>query len=46
LEAVEQEGVTVHRPERGPFVERVQPMHDSYAGTPLGDLLARIKEVE
>jgi tripartite ATP-independent transporter DctP family solute receptor len=46
LETVEQEGVTVHRPDRRPFIDRVQPMHDRYEGTPLGDLLARIKEVE
>lgn len=46
LAAVRQEGVTVHRPDRRPFVERVRPMHASYAGTPVGDLLARIQAME
>jgi tripartite ATP-independent transporter DctP family solute receptor len=46
LAAVEREGVTIHRPDRQPFIERVRPMHESYAGTPIGDLLARIREME
>jgi len=46
LAAVQREGVTIHRPERRAFVERVRPMHESYAGTPVGDLLARIQAME
>lgn len=46
LAAVQREGVTIHRPERRAFVERVRPMHKSYAGTPVGDLLARIQAME
>ena len=46
LAAVQKEGVTIHRPDRQPFVERVRPMHESYAGTTVGDLLARIQETE
>lgn len=46
LAAVQREGVTIHRPDRQLFIERVRPMHESYAGTPIGDLLARIQEME
>ena len=46
LTAVQEQGVTIHRPDRRPFVERVRPMHESYAGTPVGELLAQIQEVE
>jgi tripartite ATP-independent transporter DctP family solute receptor len=46
LRAVQEQGVTIHRPDRRPFVERVRPMHESYAGTPVGELLAQIQEVE
>ena len=38
-------GVTIHKPDRQPFIDKVQPMHHSLEGTPVGDLLARIKEV-
>jgi tripartite ATP-independent transporter DctP family solute receptor len=46
LAAVQQQDVTVHRPDRRPFVERVRPMHERYAGTPVGELLARIQASE
>ena len=46
LRAVQEQGVTIHRPDRRLFVERVRPMHESYAGTPVGELLAQIQEVE
>jgi tripartite ATP-independent transporter DctP family solute receptor len=46
LAAVQREGVTIHRPNRQLFVQRVRPMHESYAGTPVGDLLARIQAME
>jgi len=44
LNAVRQQGVTVHQPDKAPFAARVQAMHASYAGTPVGDMLVRIKE--
>jgi tripartite ATP-independent transporter DctP family solute receptor len=46
LRAVQEQGVTIHRPDRRLFVERVRPMHESYAGTPVGELLTQIQEVE
>lgn len=46
LAAVQEAGVQVHRPDRAPFAERVQGMHEAYSGTPLGDLIDRIKAVE
>jgi tripartite ATP-independent transporter DctP family solute receptor len=46
LTAVQDQGVTIHRPDRRPFAERVRPMHESYAGTPVGELLVRIQEME
>ena len=46
LAAVRQEGVTIHRPDRRLFVDRVRPLHASYAGTPIGELLARIQALE
>lgn len=46
LRAVQEQGVTIHRPDRRPFVERVRPMHESYAGTPVGELLTQIQELE
>ena len=38
-------GVMIHEPDRQPFIDKVQPMHRSLEGTPVGDLLARVKEV-
>jgi tripartite ATP-independent transporter DctP family solute receptor len=46
LEAVQQAGVTVHQPDKAPFIERVDAMHRSYDGTPVGDLLTAIKATE
>jgi tripartite ATP-independent transporter DctP family solute receptor len=42
LRAVEQQGVTIHHPDRAAFAERVEPMHRRYAGTPVGPLLDEI----
>jgi tripartite ATP-independent transporter DctP family solute receptor len=42
LRVVEAAGVNVTRPDKGPFIERVQPMHDSLEGTVVGDLMDRI----
>ncbi|WP_052480905.1 TRAP transporter substrate-binding protein [Gilvimarinus agarilyticus] len=43
LAAVEAAGVTVIRPDKKPFMERVEPMHDSYKGTELYDLIQTFK---
>ena len=37
-------GVTIHYPDKQPFVDKVKAMHQSYEGTAVGDLLTRIKE--
>jgi tripartite ATP-independent transporter DctP family solute receptor len=39
-----EQGVTIHAPDRRPFIDQVQPMHRSFDGTVVGDLLKRIKE--
>jgi len=44
LEEVQKEGVTVTYPDKSKFAERVGPMHDSYEGTDVGELLRRIKD--
>ncbi len=41
---VERYGVTIHHPDREPFIEQVRELHDSYRDTELGALLERIKE--
>lgn len=41
---VERHGVSIHHPDREPFIEQVRALHDSYRGTELGTLLERIKE--
>jgi tripartite ATP-independent transporter DctP family solute receptor len=46
LAAVEAQGVHVYHPERQPFIDKVQPMHARYRGTPVGDLLQQIREVD
>lgn len=38
-------GVTIYKPDRQPFIDKVQEMHRSLEGTNVGELLARIKEV-
>ncbi|BFM19517.1 TRAP transporter substrate-binding protein [Gilvimarinus japonicus] len=43
LAAVEAAGVTVIRPDKKPFMERVEPMHESYKGTELYDLIQTFK---
>lgn len=43
IEAVQEEGVTIHYPDKAPFVEEVKTMHESYEGTPVGELLERIQ---
>jgi tripartite ATP-independent transporter DctP family solute receptor len=38
-------GVTIYEPDRQSFIDKVQSMHRSLEGTPVGELVARIKEV-
>lgn len=42
LAAVEAAGVEVIRPDKQPFIEAVQPLHASYQGTEVGELLEEI----
>ncbi len=46
LEEAQKLGVTVYRPDLEPFVRKVEPMHRSYDGTVVGELMRRILEVE
>jgi tripartite ATP-independent transporter DctP family solute receptor len=46
LRAVEQEGVTIHYPDKAPFAAAVEPMRRSYEGTPIGELLKTISEIQ
>jgi tripartite ATP-independent transporter DctP family solute receptor len=45
LEAVRKAGVEVIYPDKAPFRAAVQPMYDSYRGTPLYDLITEIQNV-
>ncbi len=45
LAEIEKQGVTIHRPDKAPFIERVREMHQSYDGTVIGDLMKRIAAV-
>ena len=44
IEAVREAGVTVRRPELGPFRDRVAELHAAYEGTSVGELMARLDE--
>lgn len=44
LEALAAEGVEVYQPDLGPFIDKVQDLHHSYDGTPIGVLMQRIAE--
>jgi tripartite ATP-independent transporter DctP family solute receptor len=46
LEAAKNEGVQVFYPDQAPFVEKVKPLLKSYKGTPVGDLLDQIREIQ
>lgn len=46
LAKVQAAGVEVFRPDKAPFREKVKPMHESYAGTEIGRLMAEIQEVK
>jgi len=43
LAAVEEFGVTIHRPDPAPFAQMVTPMLREYDGTRIGELLSRIQ---
>ena len=43
LAKVKADGVEVIYPDKKPFVEAVQPFHDSLRGTAVGDLISKIK---
>jgi len=42
LRTVQEAGVVVTRPDKEPFRQAVQPMHESYRGTPIYDLIQEI----
>ena len=46
LKLVQEAGVEVFYPDKTPFENAVQPMYDSYKGTPLYDLIQEIKSIE
>jgi TRAP-type C4-dicarboxylate transport system substrate-binding protein len=46
LREVQKAGVTIHRPDKAPFAEKVQPLLDKYKSDEvLGDLIRRIQAV-
>lgn len=45
LAAVKAAGVEVIYPDKQPFIDAVKPLHDSYQGTEVGDLLDQIKAI-
>ncbi len=46
MKVVEEAGVTVLRPDKEPFMEKVEPMYAEYEGTEIGALVKRIRAVE
>nr|WP_237709696.1 TRAP transporter substrate-binding protein [Microbulbifer agarilyticus] len=45
LAAVKAAGVEVIYPDKQPFIDAVKPLHDSYQGTSVGELLDKIKAI-
>ncbi len=45
LKIVQERGVTVYHPDKEPFREKVKPMHDSYKGTEVGELMQEIEKL-
>ena len=45
LAAVKAAGVEVIYPDKQPFIDAVKPLHDSYKGTEVGELLEQIKAI-
>jgi tripartite ATP-independent transporter DctP family solute receptor len=46
LREVEKAGVTIHRPDQAAFQKAMAPMYAAVAGTPVGRLATRIREVQ
>jgi len=46
LKLVQEAGVKIIYPDKTPFVDAVQSMHDSYKGTEIGRLIQQIKDTE
>jgi tripartite ATP-independent transporter DctP family solute receptor len=46
LQKLQEAGVTIIHPDKAPFRAKVEGMYAEYDGTPIGDLLARIREVQ
>ncbi len=46
LREVQKAGVEVIHPDKKPFIDRVQPMHESYKGTEIYPLIQQIKQIE
>jgi tripartite ATP-independent transporter DctP family solute receptor len=46
LRLIEAAGVQISYPDKAPFVEAAKPLYDQFAGTPVGDLAQRIREVK
>lgn len=46
LKAVGEAGVTILRPDKGPFRESVRSVWEEFEGTEIGDLIRRIQEVQ
>ena len=46
LKIVQEKGVKIFHPDKAPFREKVQPMHKSYEGTEVGDIMTQIEQVQ
>ncbi len=46
IEAVKKAGVTVHYPDKAPFMESVREMHNSYDDSEIGDFIKEIQAVD
>jgi tripartite ATP-independent transporter DctP family solute receptor len=46
LREVQKAGVEVIHPDKKPFIDKVQPMHESYKGTEIYPLIQKIKQIE
>lgn len=43
MEALQEAGVEVYYPDKEPFREKVQPLYERFEGTPLGNLVERVR---
>ena len=46
IRIVQERGVTLYHPDKAPFREKVKPMHESYRGTEVGELIEEINKVQ